>query len=154
TMRPKHGMTYQATWTWSRATGVAVNSPGGGGTTETYRDFMNRHADYSVADFQRTHNLRGYGTFELPLGPNKLLFGGSHGAVARIIEGWQVGTIFDVTSGAPLNVGAITTINRTGTPDIVGAFPRSGQVAWNGNVGNYFSQPLYRVTDPSCGRVA
>ena len=71
TMRPKHGITYQATWTWSRATGVAPPTGDGGGTTETYRDFMNRHADYTVASFQRTHNFRGYATFELPFGPGR-----------------------------------------------------------------------------------
>lgn len=40
TMRPARGLTYQATWTWSRATGVAGNTPGGGGITAAYRDFM------------------------------------------------------------------------------------------------------------------
>src|SRR6516165_286642 len=69
TMRPKHGITGQATWTWSRSTGTAPATGDGGGTIETYRDFMNRHADYTVASFQRTHDLRGYATFELPFGP-------------------------------------------------------------------------------------
>jgi len=55
-----------------------------------------------------------------------------------------LGTIFDASTGALLNVVATTTINRTGTPDIIGDFPRTGQVAWGnrGNpFGNYFSQP-------------
>jgi hypothetical protein len=155
TMRPKHGITFQGTWTWSRATGVAPPTADGGGTTETYRDFMNRHADYTVASFQRTHNIRGYATFELPFGPNRLIGSKMHGPVARIIEGWQLGTILDYTTGAPLNVVATTTIDRTGTPDIVGNFPRSGQVTWNGDqFGNYFSQTLYRVADPACAKVA
>jgi hypothetical protein len=154
TMRPKHGVTYQATWTWSRGTGVAPPTGDGGGTTETYRDFLNRHADYTVASFQRTHNFRGYATFELPFGPGHLLGSSSHGPIARVIEGWQFGTIFDVSTGAPLNVGATTTINRTGTPDIVGAFPRSGKVAWGNPFGNFFSQQYSRVTDPACKQVA
>ena len=154
TMRPKHGITYQATWTWSRATGVAPPTADGGGTTEVYRDFMNRHADYTVGSFQRTHNFRGYATFELPFGPGRLVGSKTGGAVARVIEGWQLGTIFDMSTGAPLNVVSTTTINRTGTPDLVGAFPRKGQVNWNATptnpFGNFFSQPLTRVTDPSC----
>jgi hypothetical protein len=158
TMRPKHGVTYQATWTWSRATGTAPVTGDGGGTTETYRDFMNRHADYTVASFQRTHDLRGYLTYELPFGPGRLLGTGTHGVLARVIEGWQLGTVFDFATGAPLNVVSTTTINRSGTPDIVGNFPRDGKVAWNATAtnpfGNYFSQPLYRVTDPSCAKVA
>jgi hypothetical protein len=154
TMRPKHGITYQATWTWSRSTGVAPPTGDGGGTTETYRDFMNRHADYTVASFQRTHNLRGYATIELPFGPGRLIGSNSKGALARVIEGWQFGSIVDYSTGAPLNVSATTTINRTGTPDIVGDFPRTGEVTWGNPFGNYFSQPLYRVTDPACAGVA
>ncbi|PYS35701.1 MAG: hypothetical protein DMG14_26340, partial [Acidobacteria bacterium] len=154
TMRPKHGITYQATWTWSRATGVAPPTGDGGGTTETYRDFMNRHADYTVASFQRTHNFRGYATFELPFGPGRLVGSNASGVVARLIEGWQLGSIFDFSTGAPLNVVATTTINRSGTPDIVGNFPRSGNVVWGNPFGNYFSEPLYRVADPSCAKVA
>ncbi len=154
TMRPKHGITYQATWTWSRATGVAPPTGDGGGTTETYRDFMHRHADYTVASFQRTHNFRGYATLELPFGPGRLIGSNARSIVARMIEGWQLGTIFDLSTGAPLNVGATTTINRTGTPDIVGDFPRRGDVTWGNPFGNYFSQTLYRVTDPACRNVA
>jgi hypothetical protein len=154
TMRPKHGVTYQATWTWSRATGVAPPTGDGGGTTETYRDFMHRHADYTVAGFQRTHNIRGYATFELPFGPGRLIGSNSNGVLARVIEGWQLGSIFDFSTGAPLNVVATTTINRTGTPDIVGNFPRTGQVVWGNPFGTYFSQTLYRVTDPACANVS
>jgi hypothetical protein len=154
TMRPQHGITYQATWTWSRSTGVAPPTGDGGGSIATYRDFLNRHADYTLMTFHRTHNFRGYATFELPFGPGRLLGSGSSGALARIIEGWQLGTTFDFSTGAPLNVPATTTINRSGTPDIVGDFPRTGQVTWGDPFGNYFSQPLYRVTDPACRQVA
>src|SRR5262249_24434610 len=111
-------------------------------------------ADYTVASFQRTHNLRGYATFELPVGPNRLIGGNTSGAFARVIEGWQMGTIFDYSTAAPLNAVATTTINRTGTPDIVGAFPRSGNVVWGNPFGNYFSQTFYRVPDPACAKVA
>jgi len=154
TMRPKHGVTYQATWTWSRGTGVAPPTGDGGGTTEVYRDFLNRHADYTVMGFHRTHNFRGYATFELPFGPGHLIGSNTGGVLARVIEGWQLGTIFDVSTGAPLNVVATTTINRTGTPDIVGNFPRDGSVIWGNQFGNYFSQQLYSVPDPSCAKVA
>jgi hypothetical protein len=154
TMRPKHGITYQATWTWSRATGVAPPTADGGGTTEVYRDFLNRHADYTVASFQRTHDFRGYATFDLPFGPGRFIGSTTHGALARSIEGWQFGTIFDFSTGAPLNVSATTTINRSGTPDVVGKFPHSGHVTWGNPFGSYFSQQYNRVTDPACKNVA
>jgi hypothetical protein len=158
TMRPKHGITYQATWTWSRSTGVSPPTGDGGGTTEVYRDFLNRHADYTVANFSRTHNFRGYATFELPFGPGRLLASNAPKVVGHIIGGWQLGSIFDFSTGAPLLVVATTTINRTGTPDIVGNFPRDGKVTWNATpsnpFGSYFSETYYRVTDPACKQVA
>ena len=115
---------------------------------------MNRHADYTVASFQRTHNFRGYATLELPFGPGRLIGANAGGVLARMIEGWQLGSIFDFSTGAPLNAVATTTINRTGTPDIAGDFPRTGNVVWGSPFGNYFSQPLYRVADPACAKAA
>src|SRR5262249_52152557 len=68
--------------------------------------------------------------------------------------GWQFGTIFDLSSGAPLNIVARNTIYANGTPDVVGAFPRKGQVVWSDVFGNYFGQPYQRVTDPACSNLA
>jgi hypothetical protein len=154
TVRPTRGVTYQGTWTWSRATGVAGNTPDGGGITAAYRDFLNRNADYTLAGFHRSHDFRGYGSFELPFGPGRWLGGGTTGFVARLIEGWQFATIFNATTGGPLNIEARNTVNRTGTPDIVGEFSRDGKVAWGDTFGNLFSEGYERVTDPACLGVA
>lgn len=154
TLRPARGISYQATHTWSRAHGVAGNTPEGGGIVAAYRDFLNRNADYTVLAHHRLHDFRAHGTFELPFGPGRWLGGNTAGAVARLIEGWQFGLIFNTTSGAPLNIMAGNTINRTGTPDIAGDFPRAGQFVWEGQFGNLFSQRYQRVPDPACAKVA
>jgi hypothetical protein len=83
-----------------------------------------------------------------------LLGSNAGGVLARLIENWQLSGVFDFTTGAPLNVSATQTINRLGTPDIVGDFPREGHVVWGDPFGDYFSQPLYRVKDPACNQVA
>jgi hypothetical protein len=154
TMRPVRGMTFQGTWTWGRSTGVAGSTPDGGGITATYRDFMNRAADYTVAAFQRTHDFRAYGTFELPFGPTKFIGGSSKGWVSHVIGGWQMGVIMNATTGGPLNVAARNTIDRTGTPDIVGNFDRKGDLQWNSTFGNYFGGAYKKVPDPACANVA
>ena len=41
------------------------------------------------------------GTIELPIGPNKLLFGNTTGWVARLLERWQTSFIFNGASGTP-----------------------------------------------------
>jgi hypothetical protein len=129
-----------------------------GGINGTYRDLLNRRADYALLANHRTHDFRSYGTFELPFGPGKLLARNSSGWMARLIEGWQFGAIFTVTSGAPLNVVGQNTIYTMGTPDIVGDFPRKGHVVGplkEGDIfGGYFDQQYQRVADPACASVA
>src|SRR6185436_13379442 len=82
TMRPVHGVSMQSTYTFSKNLGTS--GPMGLGTT--YTNPVDRHADYSIQADTRVHDFRTNGTFMLPVGPNKLLFGKSS---ARIIEGWQ-----------------------------------------------------------------
>jgi hypothetical protein len=154
TVRPTRGITAQFTHAWSRATGVTGSTPDGGGVTGDYRDLLNRNADYSLQSLHRLHDFRGHGTFQLPFGPGRLLGGNTSGWLARIIEGWQFGTIFSMSSGAPLNVVATNTISANGTPDISGDFPHTGKVRWTGIFGNFFEQQYQRVPDPACAAVA
>ena len=148
TLRPTQGVSLQATYTWSRSLGVV--SP--------FRDLMNQRADYTLLPSHRAHDFRSYGTFALPFGPNTLIGGNTTGWVARVIEGWKLGTIFNMSSGSPLNISGRNTLYQTGTPDIVGAFPREGEVAWpldeNDTFGNFFSQKYQRVRDPACSTLA
>jgi len=71
--------------------------------------------------------------------------------VPKFAEGWQLGTILNLTSGPPLNVVGANTLYALGTPDIVGAFPRKGQVVWplkpGDAFGNFFGQQYQRVAD-------
>jgi len=154
TFRPTRGITAQFTHTWSRAMGVTGSTPEGGGITGDYRDILNRNADYTVQALHRLHDVRGHGTFQLPFGPGKFIGGNTSGVLARLIEGWQFGTIFSMASGAPLNIAATNTIYANGTPDLVGALPRSGKVNWSGVFGNFFDQKYQRVPDPSCATLA
>ena len=53
-----------------------------------------------------------------------------------------------------LNVAARNTINRTGTPDIIGNFDRNGDLQWDSKFGNYFGGAYKKVPDPACATVA
>jgi hypothetical protein len=78
--------------------------------------------------------------------------------VGALVEGWRLGTILNLTSGAPLNVVGQNTLYAQGTPDVAGNFPRDGKVVWPLNqgeiFGNFFSQQYKRVPDPACGNLA
>jgi len=90
-MRPLHGLSFQSNYTWSKSMGL----PTGG-----YNDPLNREFDRHKGN-ERAHDFRLNGTFELPLGPDKLLFANSSGWFARVLERWQAGFIFNASSGAP-----------------------------------------------------
>src|SRR5262249_18992232 len=155
TLRPTRGVTIQSTYTWSKNLGTA----GSYGLGPTYTNPINKHADYSVQSDARVHDFRTNGTFALPIGPNKMLFGKTSGTVARIIEGWQAGWIVNVNTGAPLTVTGNTSLYAIGRPDLVGPFPtKDAQVSFDGTpaaTGSYWKPGTFTtVKDPQCAAVA
>src|SRR5436853_1514957 len=154
-MRPQQRISMQSTYTWSKNLGTAESY----GLGPTYTNPIDRHADYSVQPDTRVHDFRTNGTFALPIGPNKLLFGKTSGTVARVIEGWQAGWIVNVNSGAPLTVTGNTSLYAIGRPDLVGPFPtRDGKVTFAGTpvaMGSYWTPGTFATQkDPQCGAVA
>jgi hypothetical protein len=155
TLHPTNGIQYQATYTWSRSMGI---DSGGSGGLGVFRDLQDQRADYTLLSSNRSHDFRSYGTFELPFGPGKLIGGNTSNWIARVIEGWKLGTIFNLTSGAPLNIVGVNSLYGLGTPDVVGDFSRDGAVVWPLNsgdtFGNYFPQGYRRERDPQCNTLA
>jgi hypothetical protein len=153
TKRFSRGFTQQFSYTWSRSLGE-FDSDGGRNTTDfsIFRviDPRNRRENKTLIN-HRTHDIRGNGTWQLPFGPQQKLLGNSNGILARLVERWQLGTIFSWTSGAPLTLlsGRSTiTGGTTITPEIIGSFPKSaGGVAKIANGVTYFAG-LTQVTDP------
>jgi hypothetical protein len=156
-LRPSAGLSLQATYTFSRNLGQA---PGGGanGTGSLFTDPADRMADYALMNNHRKQTLVTYGTFELPVGPNKAFFSNASGIWARLAENWQASWIANLSSGAPGNVTAQSMLYALGVPDIVGPFDRKGQnFVWQEGAaaGNLFAAedgtPLYsKVKDPQC----
>ena len=150
TLRPTYGTSVTGTYTWARS----METPGTGWT-----DPLDRDADYRLASNHRGHEFRMNGTFDLPIGPNKLLFGNSTGGVARAIEGWKLAWTYNAFSGAPATIGAQAMLYGNGTPDVVGPWNVSGgEVQWGQNIGGqnlggtYFGPvgTYTVVTDPVC----
>jgi hypothetical protein len=154
TLRPTAGLSLQGTYTWSKNLGISG----------TATDPTNRNADYSFTDGDRRHEFRMNGTFELPIGPNKLFMGNSSGLLARVLERWQTGMILNWNSGALRDIEAPDMLYDNGVPDIVGPFPfKKGTVRWNGDNnatgtlhgGTYFGNPnpFITVDDPQCANI-
>jgi hypothetical protein len=152
TLRPRHGLSFQSTYTWSKNLGTGQ----AGGLGASYTTLADRHADYSLQSDSRTHDFRTNGTFELPLGPNKLFLANTSGVLARIVEGWQTSWIINLTSGAPTSVAAQSNLYANGTASIVGPFDKdSGNVQYDtGTTWNYLPKGAYIVDlDPQCAQV-
>jgi hypothetical protein len=92
TLRPTNGVSFQATWTWSRALSDS-------GWTNYLSD-----RDYLLTGQHRSHTLNTYGSWELPFGAKGLLFRDASGAFKKVIEGWQLNWITSMSTGAPLSV--------------------------------------------------
>jgi hypothetical protein len=156
TLRPLRGISMQNTYTWSKNLGLL------GEVGTNYQDPLNRADEYSILRDNRAHDFRTNGTFTLPVGPNRLFFGGSSGVLARVLEDWSMSWIVNLTSGAPLSIAGQSGLYTysTGTPgtaDLVGPFDGEGVVRFTGTgaaAGSYFDPTKYRqVPDPQCTAV-
>jgi hypothetical protein len=152
-IRPTFGLSFTGTYTWSRL----MELPSSGHT-----DLRDRAADYRLGTNHLTHDLRFNGTFELPIGPNKLFFGNTSGWVARLLERWQASFIFNGFSGRPVSISGQQTLWAGTNPDVVGPWNlRSGETQWGRTVsatevGGFFfgdpkqPSPFVAITDPQC----
>jgi len=152
TLRPARGISSQTTYTWSKNLGVY------GEVGRNYTDPRDRHSDYAILPDSRSHDLRTTGTFTLPIGPNRLLFGNSSGTIARILEQWSFSWITNMTTGSPISIAAQSMLYANGTALRVGDFePTSGKIEYltQGNsIGSYFGNGRYtQVRDPQCDAV-
>jgi hypothetical protein len=144
TARPIQGVSVQGTYSFSKT----MSHPGSG-----FTDPLNPQFDYGVSGNSVGQEFRSNGTFELPMGPNKILFGNSSGWIARAIEHWQTSFIYTLPTGALTSMVTNNMLYANGRPDVVGPWdnPR-GDVSWQGVNGSYFGSPTPYISfaDPQC----
>jgi hypothetical protein len=150
TLRPTFGTSVQGTYTWAKS----LELP-----NDDWTNPLDRDADYRLSSNHRAHEFRMNGTFDLPIGPNKLLFGNSSGPLARALEGWKMSWTYNGFSGSPASISAQDMLYDNGTADVVGPWKvKKGNVQWGAdvggqNLGGTFFGPVgtYQVvTDPQC----
>ena len=123
TMRPTHGLSLMATYGFSkRWLSRAMDS----------RIPLNPKLDYGMSVNSVGSDIRTNGTFELPMGPNKLLFANSAGWMARAMERWQMGFIYNWASGSPRTfISGNNMLYANGRPNIVGPWTNP-EGRWSG----------------------
>ncbi|MCL2878568.1 MAG: hypothetical protein FWF13_07300, partial [Acidobacteria bacterium] len=146
TMRPMHGLNFQATWTWSRALG------NGGAWWNLYGD-----REWNLTTQHRSHTLNIFGSYELPFGPRGLLLRDSTGFIKKTVEGWQLSWVIASRAGSPMSITGQTTQWGTNFPILVRPDlwdDKAGQIEtrWNDDGtyagGRYWGDKYTRVMDP------
>ena len=166
TKRLSQGFSGRFSYTWSKALGNAATATFRAREDQSFatRDPQNKALQWGVVPFHRTHQFNAHGVWNLPFGPGQLVGGNTSGAVARIIEGWDLATVFGWTSGQPLSIltgggafgsGGLNTLvgeDVFNTPDLIGgvdAFPRNaGEVVVSTGSDVQYLTGFNRVPEP------
>lgn len=137
--RLSHGLTFLASYTWSKSidTTSGLFSPGGveAGHPQNSNDVR---ADRALSNFHTKHRFVFSGLYELPFGS------GSQSRFVRAVLGnWQIGTILSLSSGRPFTIGR--SVNQSGTRGGLRVADRPDQI------GDPFDPgPVPNHPDPAC----
>src|SRR5581483_274285 len=141
------GLTLQGSYVFSKALGS--DSAGDSATFYSdYRTLRNTNLDKQRIAFDHAHVFKFNAIYELPVGRGKPLGRGSHGALARVIGGWQTGAIFSWYTGAPITFTGANGLNvstATSPATQLRAMPE-GSIQKVGNGVVYFSG-ITQITD-------
>jgi hypothetical protein len=158
TKRTSNGFSGQFTYTWSKALGNSATEGFRAREDQSFgtRDPNNRNLQKGRVGFDRTHAFNAHGVWSLPFGPGRLLGSGAPSAIARIIEGWELSSIFSWGSGSPISVTSgmetLAAEDDRNTPDLIGgiaSFPKStGTVNVGDGVVTYLDG-FTRVAEPT-----
>jgi hypothetical protein len=104
------GLSFQANYTFQKIL-TDVQSDGQA-RFDPYLDINNLPLENGRADYDRTHTININAIYELPFGKGKP-FLNSGGLMNAIFGGWQVTSIVNISSGAPISIKDINgTLNR------------------------------------------
>ncbi len=120
-----NGLSFQANYTFQKIlTDVQSDAQA---RFDPYLDLNNLPLENGRADYDRTHTINVNAIYELPFGKGKR-FLNSGGIVNALLGGWQVTSIVNVSSGAPLSIKDINgTLNRIARSNRQTAFSNLSQ---------------------------
>jgi hypothetical protein len=110
--RISHGITFQASYVYSKAeANGATASSSDSSTPTTLRNLGN---DRIVEPFDIRNAIKINSIYELPFGPGRAYGSNVHNIVARkLMEGWQISGVMRLQSGTPLFLNGLGTFDQT-----------------------------------------
>ena len=134
------GLTYLAGFTFSKAIDNGSGIRPYGFENILAKNSYDLQGERGLSQFHTSKRFVSSILYEIPAGPGHLV-GRQMGRLAKVFEGWQVGTILTFSDGTPLTVGGIGDIanlglsNSANFPDATGLSPipddRSASRFWN-----------------------
>jgi len=113
-----HGLTMDASYTWSHTLGTLQNSQGQSGNT-TWYTMRNGELNYGPTPFDQRQVFIAYGLYQLPVGKGKY-FNINNPVLNKIFGNWTVGSTNTIASGNPVAFsGGRSTFNTTATDGVV-----------------------------------
>ena len=113
-----HGLTMDASYTWSHTLGTLQNAQGQSGNT-TWYTMRNGHLNYGPTPFDQRNVFIAYGLYQLPFGRGKF-FNINNVVLNKILGDWTLGSTNTVSSGNPVTFsGGRATFNTTATDGVV-----------------------------------
>jgi hypothetical protein len=110
--RFSRGLTWQGYYTFSKS---MTNLPADNAQqTQDWTTLRNEHLDVRPSAFDLRHTFQSVGTYDLPIGKNRLLHLNNH-VLDSLIGGWTFGSVLTLRSGLPVK---LTTTN----PNVTSAF--------------------------------
>ena len=108
------GLYFQANYTFQKILTTVPDDGVNQTRVSPYLDNQNQRLDYARAAYDQTHTFNFNGIYELPFGQGKR-FLNSNGFLNQVFGGWQLNSIVQISSGAPLSfLDARGTLNRAG----------------------------------------
>jgi hypothetical protein len=100
-----HRLQFDVNYTFSKSEDITSALERSGVLQANVLNAWSPTARKSVSDFDITHQMNINGIWELPVGRGQLVAGNAPKWADAIVGGWQLSTIFRVTSGLPTSVG-------------------------------------------------
>ena len=101
--RSSGALRFAINYTWSKT--MDNSSVDGSGFTAPV-DSFNLRLNRGLSDIDRPHTLNWSASYTLPIGRDKLIFGGMPGWADRLIGGWEIGSLGLWTSGPTMTVSS------------------------------------------------
>jgi hypothetical protein len=107
--RLAHGLVFLAGYTWAKS------MDDGKGEGSVVQDVYNRKGDRGPSDWNVAHRFVLSSTYELPFGPGKPIGANLGKFASKLVEGWSLNGIAQLSTGLPFTPGLATPVANTGT---------------------------------------